>query len=153
MHGQPAMLRHDRGHLWQLDPLGDADELGGKISVQGATAAYAAILTMLDDGIGILAHHPAVTFVPRLGPAGFGLLASLLAVGRGWLRGGARGLVRALQPQHQLDQLLAAQPLKIAAPHPMKESAKSKLCKRGTPARCQPQRPDTPWVITDLPCG
>ncbi|WP_210246544.1 hypothetical protein, partial [Methylobacterium sp. WL12] len=31
---------------------------------------------------------------------------------------------RALHPQHQLDQLLAAQPLKIASAHPTRESAK-----------------------------
>ena len=45
-------------------------------------------------------------------------------IARRWLRRGARGLRRTLQPQQQLDQLLAAQPLKITAPHPTKESAK-----------------------------
>ncbi|MCJ2084141.1 hypothetical protein, partial [Methylobacterium sp. J-090] len=43
---------------------------------------------------------------------------------RGRLRRRARGLRRALHPQHQLDQFLAAQPLKIASAHPTKESAK-----------------------------
>ncbi|MFD0935987.1 hypothetical protein ACFQ12_12455, partial [Methylobacterium trifolii] len=55
-------------------------------------------------------------------------------------------LLRALQPQHQLDQLFAAQPLKIASAHPTNESAKSRPRKgvgnyRGLPlqqaeARC-----------------
>ncbi|WP_210248960.1 hypothetical protein, partial [Methylobacterium sp. WL64] len=31
---------------------------------------------------------------------------------------------RTLQPQHQFDQLLAAQPLKIGTNHPTRESAK-----------------------------
>ena len=39
VHGQPSMLRHDRRHLRQLDPLGHAHDLGGKIAVQGAAAA------------------------------------------------------------------------------------------------------------------
>ncbi|WP_210248945.1 hypothetical protein, partial [Methylobacterium sp. WL64] len=32
--------------------------------------------------------------------------------------------IRTLQPQHQFDQLLAAQPLKIGTNHPTRESAK-----------------------------
>lgn len=93
--------------------------------MQGAAAARAAIRTMIDDDIGILAHPAAMTLVPRLGATGLGLLPTLLAVRRGRLRRGARSLLRALQPQHQLDQLFAAQPLKIAPAHPTKESAKS----------------------------
>ena len=83
------------------------------------------IRTMIDDDIGILAHPAAMTLVPRLGTTGLGLLPTLLAVRRGRLRRGARSLLRALQPQHQLDQLFAAQPLKIAPAHPTRESAKS----------------------------
>ncbi len=79
---------------------------------------------MVDNGIGIVAHDAAVALVARLGPAGLGLITPLLAVRRGRLRRSARRLLRALQPQHQLDQLLAAQPLKIASAHPARESAK-----------------------------
>ena len=124
MHGQPSMLRHDRCHLRQLDPLGHAHEFGRKISVQGAAAARAAVGPMIDDRVGIIAHHAAMALVAGLGPARSGLLAPLFAVCGGRLRGRARGLVRTLQTQHQLDQFLPAQPLKIAAPHPTKESAK-----------------------------
>ena len=51
--------------------------------------------------------------------------ALLLAIGRGRLGRGARGLLWPLQPQHQLDQLFAAQPFKVAAAHLTRESAKS----------------------------
>lgn len=80
---------------------------------------------MLDDRIGIIAQHPAVTLVTRLGAAGLGVLALLLAIRRGRLGRGARGLLWLLQPEHQLDQLLAAQPFQFAAAHPARESAKS----------------------------
>jgi hypothetical protein len=130
MHRQPSMLGDDRGHLRQLDPLGHADDLGEKIPVQGAAAARAAVGTMLDHHIGVLAHHPAVALVTGLGAAGLGLLAPLLAVCRRRLRRRARGLVRPLQPQHQLNQLLTTQTLKIAATHLTRESAKSPNRKR-----------------------
>ena len=118
------MVSDDRRHLRQLDPLGDTYDLGREGPVQGATAAQAAVGTMLDDRVGIVADRPAMAFMPGLGPAGLRLLPPLLAVSRWRLRGGARGFVRTLQPQHQFDQLLAAQPLKIDTTHPTKESAK-----------------------------
>ncbi len=79
---------------------------------------------MIDHRIGIVVHDAAMALVARLGTAGPGLIAPLLAIRRGRLRGGARGLLRALQTQHQFDQLLATQPLKIASTHPTRESAK-----------------------------
>src|ERR1700712_2063206 len=96
---------------------------------------------MVDDLIGIVTHHPAVTFVARLRAAGLGLLAPLLAIRRGRLGGGARGLLRTLQPQHQLDQLLTTQTLKIAATHPTRESAKSPTRKRRGVALCGRRSP------------
>ena len=80
------MLGDDRYDVRQLDPFGEADDLGAKVPVQSAAAARAAIWAMRDDGIGILAHHSAVALVARLRPAGFGLLAPLLAIRRRRLR-------------------------------------------------------------------
>jgi hypothetical protein len=125
VHSQTLMLRHERRHSGQLDLLREAGDLCRECGVQAATAARASLGTMLDDRIGIVAHHPAVTLVTGLGAAGLGLRALLLAICRGRLRRSARGLLWPLQPQHQLDQLLAAQPLQFASAHPTKESAKS----------------------------
>ena len=119
------MLRHLRQYLQQLYPLRYANDLGGKISVQVAATACATIRTMVDNRVGIVAHHATMTLVAGLGPDGLGLLPPLCAVGRRPLRGGAGGIRRTLQSQHQLDYLLAAHPLKIGATHPMRESAKT----------------------------
>ena len=125
MHGEAPMLGDGWRHLRHIDLFGRADHLGGKLRVPVAAAARASIGTMLDDRSGIIAYHPAVTLMTRLGAAGLGLLAPLLAIRRGRLRRGPRGLLRTLQPQHQIDQFRAAQPLKIASAHPTRESAKS----------------------------
>src|SRR3954466_8567825 len=85
---------------------------------------------MLDHLTGIVTHHPAVALMARLRAAGLGLITPLLAIRRGRLGEGARGLLRPLQSQHQLDQLFLAQTLKIAAAHLTRESAKSSPCKR-----------------------
>src|SRR6185369_13750136 len=106
---------------------------------------------VLDEPIGILGKGAAVAFVPRLGPAGAGLLAAFLAVRGGRLGGGARGLLRPLQPEHQLDQFVLAQAFEIGASHDGRESASSAPRKGGARAERsasrQPRRP-TPWVIT-----
>src|SRR3954452_13215124 len=88
-------------------------------------------------------HHRADRPLLGYGPydrawlAGLGLLPRLLPVRRGRLGGGARGLLGPLQTQHQLDQLVLAQTLKLAAPHPALESAKTPSLKGWviTPAR------------------
>ena len=119
------MLRHMRRHRGQLVSLRDADDLSAQVPRQDAAAARARLRTMLDDRIGIVAQHPAVTLVTRLGAAGLGLRALLLAIRRGRLGRGPRALLWPLQPQHQLDQLLAAQPFQFASAHLTRESAKS----------------------------
>ncbi len=78
---------------------------------------------MLHDLVRCVADDPAVALVPGLGTAGLALLPLLLAIGRGWLGRGAGRLLRPLQPQHQLDQLLLAQTLEIAPAHVRRESA------------------------------
>jgi hypothetical protein len=158
-YGKAPVLRHDRRYLRQLDPLRDADDLGAQVPRQAATAARARRGTMLDHCVGIGAQHPAVTLVAGLGAAGLGLLPLLLAVGRGRLGRGARGLLWPLQPQHQLDQLLAAQPFQFASTPPTKESAKfdprkSRPAQEASLARQERSRgrstddQSTPWVIT-----
>ena len=54
----------------------------------------------------------------------------LLAVGRRRFRGRARGLVRPLHPQHQIDQLFLGKAFQISAIHPRIESP-NELCRKG----------------------
>ncbi len=49
--------------------------------------------------------------------AGLGLISTLLTITRGRLGGGSRGLLRPLQPQHQLNQFFLRQTLQISAIH------------------------------------
>ena len=51
-------------------------------------------------------------------------------IGRRQLRGGRRGLRRALQPQHQFDQLLVAQSLMIGTTNTSTKSEKLNTRKR-----------------------
>jgi hypothetical protein len=102
VHRQPSMLGDGRRDLRQLDLLGHAHDLGRNILVQADAAAHAAIRTMIDDRTGLVTHHAATTLMTGLRPAGLRLLPPLLAVGRGRLRRRARGLRRALHPQHHL---------------------------------------------------
>ena len=97
----------------------------GRSAVRAPPQQVQLTRTVRHDLIGVVAERPAVTLVTGLGAAGLGLLALLLAIRGGRLGGGARGLLRSLQPQHQLDQLLLAQTLKIAAAHLTRESANS----------------------------
>src|SRR5215212_7588906 len=129
-HCETPMMRDEGLHLGQLDPLVHADRLGQQVRAERRSAAGALARTMLDDLIGRLAHHPAVALMARLGPARLGFLPLLFAIRRRGLGGGARGLLRPLQAQHQLDQLFLAQTLKLASTHPALESAKTPSFKR-----------------------
>src|SRR5208282_4985386 len=59
---------------------------------------------------------------PGFAPPGRGVLAPLLLVRRRGLGRRARGLVRRLKPEHQLDQLLLAELLQITAVHAAMDS-------------------------------
>jgi hypothetical protein len=117
------MMGEEGLHLREIDLLVKADRLGSQIRHQSGSTAGALVGTMLDLLIGRVAEDPAVALVTGFGATRSGALALLLAVGRGWLGGGARRLLRALQPQHRLDQLFLAQTLKIAPAHRRRESA------------------------------
>ncbi len=150
-HGEAPVLLDDGLHLRQLDPLVHADRLGRQIGRQRQTAVRARCRAVVDDRVGILGEDAAVALVAGLRPAGAGLLAPLLAVGRGRLGRRARRLGRALQLQHQLDQLVLAQTLEITAAHATRESAFNRPRKpslhRGRYARRRSPHA-TPWVDT-----
>jgi len=93
---------------------------------------------VVDDAVGLSGQDSVVAFVPRLGPARLRSLPLLLAILRRRLGGGARCLARALQLQHQFDQLVLAQTLKIRTAHADTESARSQ------PRKAPPSRPPPP---------
>jgi len=125
LHGQTPVMGDDRLHLGQLDALVQANRLGWLDCDQRRTAAGALLGTMVEHRVGLIASHSAVALVTGFGTARFGLLPLLLAIRRGRFGRGPRGLLRSLQPQHQFNQFLAAQPLKFAATHLTMESAKT----------------------------
>lgn len=117
---QPPLALHDRRDRRQFDRIVLADRLGGQIGRQGRATAGAGVRTMIDRAIEGFARYPAMALMSRLHTAGPLCLAARPAVGRWRLRRCLRRLGRALQTQHQLDQLLAAQALKIeTAPCPL----------------------------------
>ena len=75
--------------LRQVDLVVPADHLAQQIRAQSGSAARALVRTMIDDPIGRLARPAALPLMPRLGAAGLGLLALLLAIRRGRLGGSA----------------------------------------------------------------
>jgi hypothetical protein len=122
-HRQAMMVHHLRPDRGQLDALPDPGCFGRQIGREHHSAARADIGAVSDPLGDIVAQGPAVARVARLGASRLGALAPLLPV-RGWRLGGcARGLLRPLQPQHQLDQLRLAQVLKLVPPHARIESA------------------------------
>ena len=123
------MALDHRLHLRQVDPVVHADHLARQIRSQSGSAARALVGTMINDPIGCLAQPAALSFVARLGTTGLRSLLPLFAIGRGRFGGGARGPLWSLQPQHQLDQLLLAQTLKLATSHLSRESALPAHCK------------------------
>jgi len=74
---------------------------------QAATAATRRRVIL--EGGGILVEAARMALMPGPGPAGLRVLAPLLPIGRRRLRGIARRLLRALQPQHHLDQIVLAE--------------------------------------------
>jgi hypothetical protein len=82
-------LGDDWRDLGQLDPLGQADDLGRQVRSQRASTAGAVTRAMRDHLIRGLADHPTVPLMTRFGAAGLGLLAPLLAIHGRRLGGGA----------------------------------------------------------------
>ena len=122
-HAETPVLLDERLHLRQFDPLVNADRLGRQIGRQRQTAVRAVGGEVVDDRVRLLGDDAAVALVAGLRASGAGLLALLLAIG-GWRLGRrARRLGRALQLQHQLDQLVLAQTLEITTAHAATESA------------------------------
>lgn len=132
--------------ITRLTGITDADVAGQRIDDAAVQAIAADAAVVIDVRIGIAARHAAVAFVPGLGPTRLGVLPPFLTVHRRRLRGGARGLLRTLQPQHQLNQFLLAQAFKLRSSHSTRESVKPNLHKCGAQAGAAdaPRLPNPP---------
>jgi hypothetical protein len=122
-HCQAMVMHHLRPDRGQLDLLPNPGCFGRQIGRERHPAARANLGAVGDPLGDIVAQWPAVARVARLGASRLGALAPFFPVRRRRLGGCARGLLRPLQPQHQLDQLRLAQPLKRIPLHARIESA------------------------------
>ena len=127
--GHAAVALDLRLYRGQLDALVHAGLFARRIRRQGDAAAWAVVGNVADRLGNLGAQGPAVALVARLGATRLAALALRLAICRGRLGGGARGLLRPLQPQHQLDQPGLAQALKLVPPHAWTGSAMPPRCK------------------------
>lgn len=103
--------------------LVQADRLGRQIGRQGEAAVRAARRAVVDDPVGILGEDATVAVMARLGSARARLLPPFFAISRRRFGRGPRRLCRPLKLQHQFDQLVLAQALKINPSHDGMESA------------------------------
>jgi hypothetical protein len=122
-HCQAMVVHHLRADRGQLDALPDPGLFGRQIGRERHSAARANLGAVSDPRGDLVAQWPAVARVARLGASRLGALAPLLPIRGRRLGGRARGFLRPLQPQHQLDQLRLAQPLKRIPLHARIESA------------------------------
>jgi hypothetical protein len=98
-------MRPDRR---DLDLVVFADQFHVGVDRDGPAASCATGWSVVAELVGIVGKTPIVRLVPGLRPAGPRVLPPYLLVRRGRLRGGARGFLRSLQLQHQIDQFVLA---------------------------------------------
>ena len=115
--GEPPMADDIGLDRRDLDLVVFADQFPLGVRRNRPAARFANARRVVAEFIGIVRKPTVVRLMPGLGPARTGVLALFLLVGRRRLRRRARVLLRALEPEHQLDQLLLAEPLQITPIH------------------------------------
>ena len=100
-----------------LDLVIFADQLHVGVRRKSPAALRAAGWFVIADFVGIVGQPTVVRLMPGLRPARTGVLALCLLVRGRRLGRIARGFIRSLQLDHQLNQLVLAQPLQISAIH------------------------------------
>jgi len=131
------MPPHERPDRRKLDLVVFANQLPLGALVEGQPALGAMRRRMILEGVRVLAQTTRVALVSALGAAGPGVLPPLFPIARRQLRRIARRLLRSLQLQHQLDQLVLAELFQITAIHPILESATAPIRKPPSRAKCQ----------------
>ena len=124
------MAAHEGPYGRQFDLVVFADQQPLGFRPEGGAAAGAMCRRMIFESVRRAAEFSRMPFMSGLRPAGRRIFPLLLAVGRRRFRGRARGLVRPLHPQHQIDQLFLGKAFQISAIHPRIESP-NELCRKG----------------------
>ena len=117
-----AMARHKRLHRRQINALIFADQPPFLTAAKRRAALAALQGNIITHRVRRLTKRAEMALVARLAPARLRILPALLAVKRGRQRRSMRRLLRALQLQNQINQLILAQPLQISAFHASMDS-------------------------------
>ena len=117
------MPAHEGAHRRNLDLVIFADQLGRRSIREGATTMFALCRDVVADLVGICGKRPPMALVAGLRSARPGVLPPLLAIRRRRPGRSARRLLRPLQPQHQIDQLLFGKALQLVPIHRILESS------------------------------
>ena len=125
------MASDDRLDLGEVDLVIFPDHHAGRILGKRQAAMATVRRAMVFVSIGRFGQNAGVPLMAGLGAARPRTFPLRLPVRRRRLRRGARGLVRALHPQHQLDQLGLRKPFEILAIHGQDESQTVPLGKGG----------------------
>jgi len=115
--GEATVADHIGFDRRDLDLVVFANQVPLGVRRKSFAALFANARHVVAKFVGIIRQPPVVRFMSRLRPARSSVLALLLLVRRRRLGRRARILVRPLEKQHQLDQLLFAQVLQITAVH------------------------------------
>ena len=105
-----------------LDLVVFADQVARGARHKRPAACFADARSMISAFIQFIRKLPVMRLMAWLRPARTRVLPRFLLVGRGRLRRRARVLLGALEPKHQFDQLLLAEPLQITPIHPDMDS-------------------------------
>ena len=114
---------HEGAHRRNLDLVIFADQLGRRPILEGATTMFAMGRDVVADLVGSCGQRPPMALMAGLRSARPGVLPPLLAIRRRRPGRRARRLLRPLQPQHQIDQLLLGKALQLVPIHRVLEAS------------------------------
>ena len=127
--GQPAVPPDNRLDLGQVNLVIFPDQCTGRILRKWQAAMATVLWTMVLVSIGRGGQNAGVSLMAGLSTARSRTLTLRLPVRRWRLRRCTRCLVRALQPQQQIDQLRLRKPFEFLAIHEQDESHRAGLGK------------------------
>ena len=112
-----------------LDLVVLADQVSRRVRRERAAARFTNARRVIPVFIRIICKPPIMGLMAGLRPARTGVLPRFLLIGRWRFRRRAGVFLGALEPEHQFDQLLLAEPLQITPIHPAMDSEIARLGK------------------------